>query len=185
MRGVHFHASPPPVPCAPCDGAHGDIVGAAQLSRCRAQEWTECSVLGAQSMHAGDVHDGLDGLRLNAGFALEAANARAGQGYQLLVCRHQPRALDSPVQALQDPSIHATVPRLAHYRGAPSGRQILHVGSRPMNNAFVCCQMGPVCVQCAPETGCKSVCGVYFKALVAPIWNFRPTPVYDIDTAES
>ena len=48
-RPVHFQASPPPVPCAPCDGAREDIVGDAHLPRARAQQWTEYSNLGAQS----------------------------------------------------------------------------------------------------------------------------------------
>ena len=65
-------------------------------------------------MHAGGGHNGLDGLRLNVSIALEAANARAGQEYQLWVRGPQPRALGKPVQALQVASIHATVPRLAH-----------------------------------------------------------------------
>jgi len=42
------------------------IVGDAQFLRVRAQQWTECSELGAQSMHANGGHDQLDGLRLNA-----------------------------------------------------------------------------------------------------------------------
>ena len=50
MRTVLIHASPPPVPCAPCDGAHQDIIGVAHLARVRAQERTECSDQGAQSM---------------------------------------------------------------------------------------------------------------------------------------
>ena len=49
-------------------------------------------------MHAGGGHNGLDGLRLNVSIALEAANARAGQEYQLWVRGHQPRALGKPVQ---------------------------------------------------------------------------------------
>ena len=111
VRAVHFHSSPPPVPRAPCDGAPQDIVGSAQLSRCHAQEWTDCSVLGAQSMHAGGGHNGVNGLRLNVSIALEAANARAGQEYQPWVRDHQPRALGSPVQALKVTSIHAAAPR--------------------------------------------------------------------------
>ena len=54
------------MPCAPCDGAPEDIVGDAHLPRVCAQQWTECSELGAQSMHANGGHDQLDGLRLNA-----------------------------------------------------------------------------------------------------------------------
>ena len=65
-------------------------------------------------MHAGGGHKWLDGLRLNVSIALEAANARAGQEYQLWVRGPQPRALGKLVQALQVASIHATVPRLAH-----------------------------------------------------------------------
>ena len=57
------------------------------------------------------MHDGLDGLQLNAGIALEAANGRAGQNYQLLVRIHQPRAPGTPLQALQVSSTHAAVPR--------------------------------------------------------------------------
>ena len=57
------------------------------------------------------MHDVLDGLQLNAGIALEAANARAGQNYELLVRGHQPRAPGTPVQALQVPSTHAAIPR--------------------------------------------------------------------------
>ena len=64
-------------------------------------------------MHASGGHKWLDGLRLNVSIALEAANARAGQEYQLWVRGPQPRALGKPVQALQVASIHATVPRLA------------------------------------------------------------------------
>ena len=74
-------------------------------------------------MHAGDVHDGLDGLRLNTGFALEAANARSGQEYQLLVRGHQPRALGTPDQALLVPSTPCCSTTGTHYRGAPSARQ--------------------------------------------------------------
>ena len=66
VGAVHFLASPPPVPCAPCDGICDYIVGDAHLPRVRAQQWTECSELGAQSMHANGGHDQLDGLRLNA-----------------------------------------------------------------------------------------------------------------------
>ena len=62
-------------------------------------------------MHAGDGHDGLDGLRLNARLATEAATARVRQDYQVLVRAHQPRALAAPVQALLVPSTHAAVPR--------------------------------------------------------------------------
>ena len=51
------------------------------------------------------------GLRLNVRFASEAADARYGQDYQVLVGGHQPRALGKPVQALLVPTIHATVPR--------------------------------------------------------------------------
>ena len=130
-----MHASPPPVPCAPCDGAPQDIVGDAYLPRGRAQQWTDCSVLGAQSMHAGGGHNGLVGLRLNVTIALAAANARAGQEYQLWVRGPQPRALGKPVQALQVASIHATVPRLAHYRGAPSACQKRGFVSRLMSCA--------------------------------------------------
>ena len=45
-------------------------------------------------------------LQLNAGIVLEAANARAGQDYQLLVRIHQPRAPGTPLQALQVSSTH-------------------------------------------------------------------------------
>ena len=68
------------------------MFGVAQLQPVGAQELTECSDLGAQSMHAAGGLNGLTGLRLNAGLAPEAANARAGQGYQLPVRGHQPRA---------------------------------------------------------------------------------------------
>ena len=44
-------------------------------------------------------------LRLNVRVASEAADARSGQDYQVLVRGHQPRAQDKPVQALQVPSI--------------------------------------------------------------------------------
>ena len=135
MRTVLIHASPPPVPCAPCDGAGQDIVGDAYLPRVRAQQWTDCSVLSAQSMHAVRGHNVLDGLRLNASIASEAANARAGQEYQPWVRGHQPRALDKPVEALQVASTHATVPRLAHYRGAPSACQRRGFVSRLMSCA--------------------------------------------------
>ena len=57
------------------------------------------------------VHDGLDGLQLNPGIALEPANAKAGKNYQLPVHGHQPRAPGTPVQALQVPSTHAAIPR--------------------------------------------------------------------------
>ena len=90
------------------------MFGVAQLKPVGAQELTECSVLGAQSMHAGGGHNGLDGLQLNASIESEAANARAGQEYQPWVRGHQPRALGKPVQALQVASTHATVPCLAH-----------------------------------------------------------------------
>ena len=86
-------------------------------------------------MHAGDWHDGLDGLRLNAGIALEATNARSGQEHQLLVRGHQPRALDTPLHALKGTSVHATVPCLAHFRGAPSACQRRGFMSRLMSYA--------------------------------------------------
>ena len=56
-----------------------------------------------RSIHArpGGGHNGLNGLRLNVSIALEAANARAGQEYQLWVRGPQPRALGKPVQALR------------------------------------------------------------------------------------
>ena len=57
------------------------------------------------------AHDGLDVLRLNTRLATEAANARTGLDYQVLVKINQPRALGAPVQALLVPSTHAGVPR--------------------------------------------------------------------------
>ena len=63
-------------------------------------------------MHNGGGHNGLDGLRLNVSIALEAANARAGQEYQLWVRGPQPHALGKPVQALQVRTIHAIVARV-------------------------------------------------------------------------
>ena len=86
-------------------------------------------------MHAVRGHNVLDGLGLNASIASEAANARAGQEYQPWVRGHQPRALGKPVQALQVASTHATVPRLAHYRGAPSACQRRGFVSRLMSYA--------------------------------------------------
>ena len=80
MRAVHFHSSPPPVPCAPCDGICDYIVRTAQLSRCHAQEWTECPDLGAQSMHAGGGHDGLDVLSLNACIAWRGCQCKIWTG---------------------------------------------------------------------------------------------------------
>ena len=68
------------MPCAPCDGAPEDIVGTAQLSCCHAQEWTECSDLGAQSMHAGGGHDGLDVLSLNACIAWRGCQCKIWTG---------------------------------------------------------------------------------------------------------
>ena len=164
MRTVLIHASPPPVPCAPCDGAPEDIVGNAYLPRGRAQQWTDCSVLDAQSMHAGGGHNGLDGLQLNASIASKAANARAGQEYQLWVRGPQPRALGKPVQALQVSSIHATVPRLAHDRGASECTSNTSTMSRPMSCAAAGCWMGPMCVYGAQGTGCKGLSRVHFDA---------------------
>ena len=91
-RTVHIHAAPPPVPCRPHDGAHGVMFGVAQLQPVGAQELTECSDVGAQSMHAAGRTGWTAWLRLNAGLASEAANARSGQGYQVPVRGHQPRA---------------------------------------------------------------------------------------------
>ena len=164
MRTVLIHASPPPVPCAPCDGAGQDIVGDAYLSRCRAQQWTDCSVLGAQSMHAGGGHNGLDGLQLNVSIASKAANARAGQEYQVPVRGHQLRALGTPVQAVLVPSVHAVVHWLAHDRGAPECTSNTSTMSRPMSCAAAGCWMGPRCVYGAQGTGCKGLSRVYFDA---------------------
>ena len=86
----------------------------AHLSRVGAAAAADCSDLGAQSIHAACRLDGLDGLRLNAESASEAANAKPGQDYQVLVRGHQPRALVTPVQALLVPSVHVTAPRVAH-----------------------------------------------------------------------
>ena len=61
-------------------------------------------------MHAADGHDGLHQLRLNAGFAVEDANARFGQGYVALVCSHQLRAFFKLIQALMVPTTHAAEP---------------------------------------------------------------------------
>ena len=58
-----------------------------------------------------DGHDGLHQLRLNAGFAVEAAKARFGQGYEALVCGHQLRAIFKLIQALMVPTTHAAEPR--------------------------------------------------------------------------
>ena len=80
VGAVHFLASPPPVPCAPCDGICDYIVGDAQLPRVRAQQWTECSELGAQSMHADSGHDRLDGLRLNACIAWKSCQRKIWTG---------------------------------------------------------------------------------------------------------
>ena len=55
--------------------------------------------------------DGLHKLRLNAGFAVEAANARFGQDYEALVYGRQSRALDKLIQALMVPTTHAAEPR--------------------------------------------------------------------------
>ena len=49
-RTFVIHASPPLVPCATCDGICDYIIGVAHLARVRAQERTECSDQGAQSM---------------------------------------------------------------------------------------------------------------------------------------
>ena len=68
------------MPCAPCDGAPQDIVGDAHLSRVRAQQWTECSELGAQSMHANGGHDRLDGLHLNACIAWKSCQRKIWTG---------------------------------------------------------------------------------------------------------
>ena len=80
VGAVHFLASPPPVPCAPCDGAPQDIVGDAHLPRGRTQQWTDCSELGAQSMHANGGHDQLDGLRLNACIAWKSCQHKIWTG---------------------------------------------------------------------------------------------------------
>ena len=68
------------MPCAPCDGICDYIVGDAQLPRVRAQQWTECSELGAQSMHANGGHDQLDGLRLNACIAWKSCQRKIWTG---------------------------------------------------------------------------------------------------------
>jgi hypothetical protein len=47
---VHAHAPPLPVPCVPGDGAYGHEIPVVKLHLCGAQERTECSDLGAQSM---------------------------------------------------------------------------------------------------------------------------------------
>ena len=64
-------------------------------------------------MHAADGHgDGLHQLRLNAGFAVEAAKARFGQGYEALVCGHQLRAIFKLIQArMEGPTTHAAEPQ--------------------------------------------------------------------------
>ena len=80
VGAVHSLASPPPVPCAPCDGICDYIVGDAQFLRVRAQQWTECSELGAQSMHANGGHDQLDGLRLNACIAWKSCQHKIWTG---------------------------------------------------------------------------------------------------------
>ena len=87
------------------------MFGVAQLQPVGAQELTDCSDLGAQSMHAAGQSKWTEWLRLNVRVASEAADARSGQDYQVLVRGHQPRAQGKPVQALQVPSIHAAAPR--------------------------------------------------------------------------
>ena len=109
-----FRRRPQSVFCSPGDGASYAAIFVARLHRVGAAAAADCSDLGAQSMHAACRLDGLDGLRLNAESASEAANAKPGQDYQLLVRGHQPRALVTPVQALLVPSVHVTAPRVAH-----------------------------------------------------------------------
>ena len=106
---------PSPAPrfldCSEHDGARSAEIPEVKLHLCGAQEWTECSDLGAQSMHAAGQSKWTEWLRLNVRVASEAADARSGQDYQVLVRGHQPRAQGKPVQALQVPSIHAAAPR--------------------------------------------------------------------------
>ena len=79
------------------------MFGVAQLQPVGAQELTECSDLGAQSMARERQSRWQAGLRLTVRFASEAADARSGQDYQVLVGGHQPRALGTPFLALQVP----------------------------------------------------------------------------------
>ena len=105
-----------------------------------------------------------------------AANARPGRGYQVLVHGHQPRALDTPVQAFWVTSIHTTIPRLAHYRGAPSACQIYIFTSRLMSSSACGCYTGPMCAYGAPEAGCKGVGCVYFNAQAHVYMDLLPQP---------
>ena len=50
------------------------------MPRIPAQQWTECSELGAQSMHANGGHDQLDGLRLNACIAWKSCQHKIWTG---------------------------------------------------------------------------------------------------------
>ena len=67
-------------PSPPGDGVCDHIVRTAQLSRWHAQEWTECSDLGAQSMHAVGGHDGQNVLGLNACIAWRGCQCKTWTG---------------------------------------------------------------------------------------------------------
>ena len=66
-----------------------------------------------QSKHV-KLHRSIESGKVESKSASEAANAKPGQDYQVLVRGHQPRALVTPVQALLVPSVHVTAPRVAH-----------------------------------------------------------------------
>ena len=75
------------------------LINSANGQRSGRQHWTECSDLGAQSMHAAGQSKWTDGQQLLVDPHQVAANAKAG-----LLCRwhiewHQPRAREAPIAA--------------------------------------------------------------------------------------